>query len=369
MSNERLPVEVDMPSDARWERIGREMFAKLDAMPPAPRPGDPGAQRFSPRRAVGWVLVTAAAAAALIVVVRGVHPMLSALAVQAGETRARLETGEGASQFTVGESSLLVAPRSLVLVAGDDDHGVDVVLDRGAVTCIVAPRRGRPAFIVDAGDVRVRVVGTRFTVVREPAGASVEVEHGVVEVVAHGVVVSLHDGQHWPDGPAPAPIERQESRERPEAPATALPTAPPGASASAPPAAPTPGPKPVTASASPPGKPGQQPPRETRSAMASAAVPDSEEAAPTSAPVATLQEQFESATRIERVDPDEATSVYVRIAAGGSVWAPNALFALARLEADRGRREDAARHLNEYLTRYPRGINADDARALLRRTQ
>ena len=44
-------------------------------------------------------------------------------------------------------------------------------------------------------------------------------------------------------------------------------------------------------------------------------------------------------------------------------------FALGRLEADRGRQGEATRWLEQYLARYPRGINADDARALLRRMQ
>ena len=42
---------------------------------------------------------------------------------------------------------------------------------------------------------------------------------------------------------------------------------------------------------------------------------------------------------------------------------------LGRLEADRGRRPEATRLLEEYLVRYPRGINGDDARALLQRLQ
>jgi hypothetical protein len=81
------------------------------------------------------------------------------------------------------------------------------------------------------------------------------------------------------------------------------------------------------------------------------------------------QKAFESASRIERARPDEAAAAYRQLAAGGTEWAPNALFALARLEAEHGRKAEAVRLLNEYLTRYPRGVNAEDARSLLLRMQ
>jgi hypothetical protein len=78
------------------------------------------------------------------------------------------------------------------------------------------------------------------------------------------------------------------------------------------------------------------------------------------------QQAFEAAARIERTNPAAA---YGEPADGATAWAPNALFALARLEADRGHRAEATRLFNGYLVRYLRGINADDARELLRRIQ
>ena len=68
---------------------------------------------------------------------------------------------------------------------------------------------------------------------------------------------------------------------------------------------------------------------------------------------------------MERARPEEAAGIYRQLAQGGSPWAPNGLFALGRLEAERGHREDAVHLLNEYLARYPRGPNAADARDLL----
>ena len=86
-------------------------------------------------------------------------------------------------------------------------------------------------------------------------------------------------------------------------------------------------------------------------------------------PQPSAQDQYESAARIEKTRPEEAAGLYRQVAAGGTAWAPSALFALGRLEADRGRTASARQILQDYLARYPRGLNADDARALLQRMQ
>jgi FecR protein len=261
-----------------------------------------------------------------------------------------------------------------VLVSGDDDHGVDVVLDRGAVTCEVAPRRGRPPFVVDAGDVRVRVVGTRFTVTRDTLATSVAVDHGVVEVIEGGKVTTLHDGERWPQlgrtvsdpgarALEPGPVDPvvpaasigrgPSSLPAPDArPATSADPAPPVRSHQAP----------LQGSASGP-VPGRSIPQDVGSSR--------DEATATATPGASpsAQEEYEAAARIEKVRPDDAAVTYRRLAAGSTAWAPSALFALARLDADRGEHQEAARLLRDYLSRYPRGINADDARALLQRMQ
>lgn len=359
-----LPVEVEPVSEARWARVEREMFARLDA-------GDgqveaPAGRGPATAHRLRWAGVAAAAAAAVALVVA--HPWKG---LGTGE-RMRLATTDSASQFTVGDALLVVAPHSLVMVDGDGDHGIDVVLDRGAVTCEVAPRRGRPPFVVDSGDVRVRVVGTRFAVARDADGTSVEVDHGVVEVSSHGTVATLHDGERWPErgtatsvGPS---VERAHAAE--EAPSAPAQPAPAG---------PTPGHVPSGAharvsAAVPAPAPGADPgPRAAeQGSPAASAGPSGQGATTAAAPVAvgpSPQEIFESASRIERARPDEAADAYRQLAAGGTAWAPNALFALARLDAEHGRKAEAVRLLGEYLTRYPRGVNADDARALLARTQ
>jgi hypothetical protein len=339
----QLLVEVEPLSDARWARMERELFAKLDEEQEI----DARARGPSRLRAVTWAAVAVTVVSAVLAIAlsgRAMHP----------DDRVSLATTDSASEFTVGESSLTVAPRSLVVVSGDDDHGIDVVLDRGTVTCEVAPRRGRPPFRLNAGEVRVRVMGTKFTVTHDEDETFVDVEHGALEITSRGVVTVLHDGGHWPDAVLPSRTPSPDLASSSSSGACA-PMAPLQARSQARathirrPAA-------VDTSASfsePTAEPAASEPSVT--------------SAPAMAVVPAAQQAFEAASRSERTNPVQAAAIYQQLAAGGTAWAPNALFALARLEMDRGQRAEAARLLNAYLTRYPRGINADDARELLRR--
>jgi hypothetical protein len=238
------------------------------------------------------------------------------------------------------------------MVSGDDEQGIDVVLDRGQVTCEVAPRRGRPPFRLEAGEVHVRVMGTKFTVTRDAAGTTVDVEHGSVEVTSLGVVTSVTQGGHWPAGTT---SKSQDS---------AAPSAPE-----------------VSADATEEPAPPQSRPHFRRKAhrrvhASEIAAPEEAESAepatsasapaPSASVPSASQQAFEAAAKIERTNPDAAAVAYGELANGSTAWAPNALFALARLEADRGHRAEAVRLFDAYLARYPHGINADDARELLR---
>jgi hypothetical protein len=347
-----LPVEIEPFAEPRWARIEREMFAKLDTLAPAPH-------RHALRlHGFAWWGGAAGAALAGVALWFALH---AGARTRGSDEPVRLATEASASRFTLGESALTVAPDSLVLVRGDDERGIDVALDHGRIDCEVAPRRGRPPFVVDAGEVRVRVVGTAFTVAHDAVSTSVEVVHGVVEVTARGAVTTLRDGDRWRD-----PVALFDSLAEGGAPvepsASPSPTPWPAAAPRAP-AAPQAQAGPVRAAPSPM----QEWPEDSAVAAPGRALDRAAETPAAGSPSA--HDQFEAAARLERSQPDRATAVYRQLASGDTEWAPNALFALARLESDRGRRADAVRLLRSYLARYPRGINADDARSLLAREQ
>jgi hypothetical protein len=77
------------------------------------------------------------------------------------------------------------------------------------------------------------------------------------------------------------------------------------------------------------------------------------------------QADFDEAVGCENSDPAHALRLYADLSAGSGPWATNALFALGRLQLERGARTEARRTLQLYLQRYPDGANAVDARALL----
>lgn len=384
-------IDVEPLSEQRWAKIEKSLFVQLEheQLDRAPLPkmvSEPPSRSWRWRPAVALVMAGAMAAA---IGALATKTMFTSPVGPAGVASApsRVVTGSSDSHVALGESDVDVAPESAVLVSGDDEHGIMVVVDRGKVECVVAPRKGRPPFLVQAGDVRVKVVGTQFTVARdkEGGGAHVMVAHGIVEVTSHGQTTTLHDGDSWPatqatppatvpvtpttvtqnDPPPPharaaSPVPRQKSTPRQKTTAMKAPVVAPIAasdptnlpstlpSAVAPPSSPVPASAPPSLNLPPPPTAAPQPPQ-----PAAAAPPPS------------AQEMYEAAAQLEAQNPDGALGTYRKIAGGGGPWAANALFAAGRLQAHRGRNADATRLLNEYLTRFPNGANAADARELL----
>jgi hypothetical protein len=192
--------------------------------------------------------------------------------------------------------------------------------------------------VVQAGEVRVEVVGTRFRVTRQGESARVAVQEGVVRVSARGQTVAVAAGESWPKAAAPVapalPVLDQVPLEQlPLEPASEAEARPRGV---------------------------RPPARLTPVEPSSPEKPPAPEAA-------TEQHQFEAATRLERSEPGRAVQLYRGLENGAGSWAMNALFAHGRLEAARGNRAEARRILSQYLERFPQGGNAQDARMLLGR--
>jgi hypothetical protein len=188
-------IPVDVPtSDARRERIEREVLAQVAAMRAAERADLRVPRRGHRRRWLAGGFAACAAIAAIVVLSRaGREP-----AAPVASAPSRIVTPEGgASRFIVEDAVIDAGSDTSVEVNRDRDGSVTLVLARGSVDCDVAPRAGRGAFRVVAGDVEVAVVGTRFTVTRRPA-VRVDVARGKVRVTASGVTTYVAAGESWP---------------------------------------------------------------------------------------------------------------------------------------------------------------------------
>jgi hypothetical protein len=325
-------IEIEPLSETRWTRVERVVFdahaANLAAGRVRPQSVRPDA--LHPRWRLAAALLVLAGAVATIAW-RAVDQQASLFGHDARDAHdaTRVETAANGSRVEFGESTIDVGPTSAVRLAGNDAQGVVVTLDRGRVECDVAPRRERPPFLVEAGGVEVRVIGTHFVVARTGDAVSVEVQRGEVEVTSAGERALVPAGSRWPLAPStPASV---------------------GAASGPAPVASDTAPEPIARD------PGARGPVEHGAAGAR------------SAAVSSPHEQYDGASRLEASQPATAIALYRDLARQGGAWGANALFAEGRLEADRGDQDAARRVLRDYLSRYPGGPNANDARQLLDR--
>jgi hypothetical protein len=332
MSRLRRSIPVQPLSDEAWSRVEEEVLAALEDAQDADAP--------DPARSPRWRLAAAASAAFVAAVASavGLLWLLGAPEPAVPELASyRVQTAESGSRTELGDVLVSVQPDTALTALGSPAQGWRVALESGGATFAVPPRAGRPPFVVHAGTLRAEVVGTRFHVRRRGAAARVEVLEGVVEVTVEGRVQRVAAGgavatAEWdaaPDPPAPVRADDEAERE---------------AAAAAAPEVDRPSRRPSTRRTPAPG----------------AARPDPE-------PRVSDREIFEEASRLEATDPRAARERYLSLARRSGPWAANALFAAGRLAVEQGRRAEARRSLTRYLSDYPRGPNAEDARALLAR--
>jgi hypothetical protein len=370
-------------------RIERGVFAALDRDAEWATPWVPPARPRLRGRAVAVIASAVAVVALLAARQLGRGPGLPAHG-------ARIVTATSPSHLTVEGAAIDVAPSSAITFGDERDGATVIRLERGTVTCEVAPRGARAPFVVEAGTTRVTVVGTRFGVTRVGDHAQVWVAHGTVEVGDDGVSQLVHAGERYVPGTAgPAVAEAHEDAPEEQA-APPVPAAPIAVApalggeveqrAASGPLSEKSGPlsrlrerareradlasrgahrsAPLTltlARAADRRGEGMEKVRESAPAVA-ARLP---EPAPPAVSSAAFRERFQSASALEVRDPLAAARIYRELASGSGPWAANALFAEARLSAERGQREAARALLAAYLDRFPGGPNADDARALL----
>jgi hypothetical protein len=322
MSRLGKPVVEALP-DITWARVERNLWSALDEGAVAAPTPPPATTRRWTRYALGAGLALSAAAALFFLWPAG--------GSRSHDLPSRVATADAPTTVSFGDAEITVASQSTMVLAGTPNRGVDIVLEKGSATFAVAPRQGRPPFIVHAGVVDIRVVGTRFTVARSGDAARVDVTHGEVEVVAHGRRELVPAGGSWDSS-----RDREASTRRS---ATDV------------------NPDDVAAVRT------LQDPAELE---ADASVPE-----PRTAPVPKIDPKaaYEAAASLEPSDPTAALAAYRKIARSSGPWAANALYAAARLADQEGQSDLALALARQYAKRFPSGANAADAARLVNRLE
>lgn len=164
--------------------------------------------------AAAWLLTATPAApptprVAVVPSTPVVSPTTLHITTEATARDVRLDDG---SQLNVGPFSGVEGTATM--------SDVHLALARGNVFFDVSHVVGRP-FVVDAGPVTVRVVGTRFRVTRDGDRVTVQVERGRVQVQSPAGATFVGAGESWPSATAAAevrPRDRAQAIERAQEP-------------------------------------------------------------------------------------------------------------------------------------------------------
>jgi ferric-dicitrate binding protein FerR (iron transport regulator) len=190
--HERLgPPPVEPLSDVAWARVERNVFSRV---PEGTVTSAAAARevRPEPRSKWLWLAVPLAAAAAAMVAFYGRTDKPQPVTAAAEPEPARVVASDSPSAVTFGDAHMMLDAQSAITIAPKA-----VTLEYGGAWFEVTPRDDKQPFVVVAGDLSVKVVGTRFRVARTAEHSEVEVDHGVVEVRYHGKQTTLHAHEHW----------------------------------------------------------------------------------------------------------------------------------------------------------------------------
>jgi hypothetical protein len=217
MPPKKIVVDVPM-SEARRDRVEREVFARLDAMRDVDHsnqiaPVRPQRDRRLAIYAAGFAFVAAAASVVFLVSREPAQPA-------APSSPSLVVTPEGGtSRFTVGDAVIDAGSDTSVEVTQDPNGTTTLLLSRGSVDCDVLPRPNRAPFRVISGDVTVEVVGTRFEVSRVDELTRVDVARGKVKVHGNGEQRFVVAGQSWTSALAGSAVTAVVTPPTPPAPA------------------------------------------------------------------------------------------------------------------------------------------------------
>lgn len=186
----RIPVEP--LDDERMTNIERRIVTGA---------ADAAARRAPVLRAPGWRVAAGVAVAAALVAGAGVVGWSlrdSSTTVTASSEPLQIRTDRERSTIDIGDATITSDPDTAFTVTRPDG-GALVTMTRGKVELDVDKRGGRAPLVVAAGDTRVVVVGTRFSVDYGDGtnGVDVRVTEGVVEVEREQQASRVAAGQAW----------------------------------------------------------------------------------------------------------------------------------------------------------------------------
>jgi transmembrane sensor len=204
-------------------------------------------------------------------------------------------------------SHLELAPQTVVRRGEGAPDRVALSVESGRATFDVKPN-GPRTWVIDAGDVQVRVLGTRFTVSRAGAAVEVSVERGKVQVTSPTGVSFLTAGDAFTTAP-PVP------------PPAVAPPSPPRSPSLSPPPSPAPSPSP---SLSPPPSPSLSPPP-----------PPPPPLSPPPPPAPPPQDPLTTADTLRRAGaPRDAVTALRPVVAAHDGRSPLAAFTIAKIHAE-----------------------------------
>lgn len=220
--------QVEQLSDVAWARVERGVFSRIEST--VTHAASSRDVSHDKSRGWLWLAVPLAAAAAAAVAFFG-HTDTPATQT-AEQEPARVVAGTSPSAVTFADAHITLDAQSAITM--DQKAGKPVTtLEYGGAWFEVAPRGSRAPFEVVAGDLDVKVIGTKFRVARSAEHVEVAVDHGAVEVHYQGKLVTLHDHEQWtsddlssldqPTSATPTEADYQAiAQQEPTAPAAAL---------------------------------------------------------------------------------------------------------------------------------------------------
>jgi len=163
------------------------------------------------RSLLGAAMVLGTAVAALLLV-RGALDARDAQAAREQRPSVRVPAAQQVVVLHDGSRAEPADADSRLQVVSDRPGDVGVRIERGGARFEVVPNPRR-SFVVESGPVRVRVIGTVFSITRTSTGAAIAVEHGLVQVSWAGKQLQLGMGE---SGVFPPPAELMAAQSPPQ---------------------------------------------------------------------------------------------------------------------------------------------------------